>query len=64
MSSENQQLTSVKVQKDIFEEFKVLAVRNKFSLQKLVDRGMYLYITSEEFRRALHNQNNLNLNQQ
>jgi hypothetical protein len=54
-------LTSVKVKDDLFEEFKVLCVRTKFSLQKLVDRSMYLYLTDETYRKQLHNQTNLTL---
>ena len=44
-------LTSVKVSEELFEEFKVLCVRTKFSLQKLVDRSMYLYLTDETYRK-------------
>ena len=52
-------LTSVKVEKELFEEFKIQTIRYKFSLQKLVDRGIYLYLNDEEFRQKLHNTNNL-----
>jgi predicted DNA-binding protein (UPF0251 family) len=34
----NQQLTSVKVDKEIFEAFKIECVKTKFSLQKLAER--------------------------
>ena len=44
-------LTSVKVREDLFEEFKVMCVRTKFSLQKLVDRSIHAYLTSDEYRR-------------
>ncbi len=54
-------LTSVKVKDDLFEEFKVLCVRTKFSLQKLVDRSIHLYLTEEEYRKQLHNHTNLSL---
>ena len=57
----NQQLTSVKVDKEIFESFKIECVKTKFSLQKLTDRAMHLYLTSEEFRKQVHNHSNLNL---
>jgi len=49
-------LTSVKIKKDLFEEFKIECVKRKFTLNKLVNRAVYLYITNEEFRKALHNQ--------
>lgn len=49
------QLTSVKVRKDLFKEFKLECIRNKFSITKLNDRGMFLYLTDEEFRKKLNN---------
>lgn len=54
-------LTSVKVNETLFDDFKVFCVRTKFSLQKLVDRSMYLYLTDENYRKQLHNQTNLTL---
>ena len=54
-------LTSVKVNEELFEEFKVLCVRTKFSLQKLVDRSIHLYLTEDDFRKKLHNHTNLTL---
>ena len=54
-------LTSVKVNEDLFEEFKVMCVRTKFSLQKLVDRSIHSYLTNEEFRKEMHNHTNLTL---
>ena len=54
-------LTSVKVKDDLFDEFKVLCVRTKFSLQKLVDRSIHLYLTNEDFRKQIHNHTDLAL---
>ncbi len=42
------QLTSVKVPEDLFEQFKIACVKYKFSVQKLTERSMYLYLTNEE----------------
>jgi hypothetical protein len=50
-------LTSVKIQTDLFENFKIECVKRKFSFQKLADRAIYLYLTDEEFRRKITNQN-------
>jgi hypothetical protein len=61
MSKQGLQLTSVKVHRDLFEEFKIECVKTKFSLQKLTDRALYLYLTSDEFRSQIHNQHNLTL---
>jgi hypothetical protein len=60
MSKKEMTLTSVKVQSELFEDFKMSCVKHKFSLQKLVDRTVHLYLTDEEFRRSIHNHNNLN----
>lgn len=54
-TNNNQQLTSVKVNTQLFDDFKVLCVRTKLSLQKLTDRAMYLYVTDEEFRKTINN---------
>jgi hypothetical protein len=54
MSEKNQQLTSVKVDKDLFEEFKINSIKLKFSFQKLSERAMFLYNTDPEFRKMIH----------
>lgn len=54
-------LTSVKVNEELFEEFKVLCVRTKFSLQKLVDRSIHMYLTDDDYRKQLHNHTSLAL---
>lgn len=58
---EKNKLTSVKVNEELFEEFKILCVRTKFSLQKLVDRSIHLYLTDEDYKKQLHNHINLTL---
>ena len=54
-------LTSVKVEEELLQEFTEQCVRDKFSLQKLVDRAIFLYLTEEEFKQKLHTQTNLKL---
>ena len=54
-------LTSVKVQSDLFENFKIECVRRKFSFQKLAERSLYLYLTDEDFRKKITNQTTLEL---
>jgi len=54
-------LTSVKIQTDLFENFKIECVKRKFSFQKLADRAIYLYLTDEEFRKRITNQNTTEL---
>jgi hypothetical protein len=58
---DSKKLTSVKVEQQLLQEFKEDCVRYKFSLQKLVDRSIYLYLTEEEFKQKLHNQTNIKL---
>jgi len=60
MDKKEMTLTSVKIQSELFEDFKISCVKYKFSLQKLVDRTVHLYLTDEEFRKSIHNHNNLN----
>jgi hypothetical protein len=54
-------LTSVKIQSDLFENFKIECVRRKFSFQKLADRALFLYLTDDDFRKQITNQTNLEL---
>jgi len=54
-------LTSVKVEEQIFEDFKIAAIRHKFNLQKLVNRAAHLYLINEEFRKQLHNHTQLTI---
>lgn len=60
MEKKEMVLTSVKIPSDLFDDFKVAAVRYKFSLQKLVERSMVLYLENEEFRKQLHSFNSVN----
>jgi len=48
-------LTSVKVHQELFDEFKVASIKNKFNLQKLTNRAMHLYLNNDDFRKQLHN---------
>jgi hypothetical protein len=58
---DNKKLTSVKVEQQLFDEFKVQCVRYKFSFQKLADRAIFFYLTDDKFRNKVHNQNDLNI---
>ena len=58
---DNKKLTSVKVDTDLFQEFKEQCVRDKFSLQKLVDRAIFLYITDKDFKKKIEAQVNIKL---
>lgn len=61
MNNTSKKLTSAKVEEDLLQEFKEQCVRYKFSLQKLIDRSIFLYLTDEEFKKRLHSQTNITL---
>jgi hypothetical protein len=61
MADKQQSLTSVKIDSEIFDEFKIACVRHKFSFQKLAERAIHLYLTDDGFRKEIHNHNNLEL---
>jgi hypothetical protein len=46
-------LTSVKVEEASFAQFKVECVRDKFTLHNLVNKCMRLYLSDEDFRKAI-----------
>jgi hypothetical protein len=52
-------LTSVKVHGDLFEGFKMASIKDKFNLQKLMNRAMHLYLTDEEFKKQIQSHNAL-----
>ena len=54
-------LTSVRVEQELFEQFKIQCVRHKFSFQKLADRAIFLYLTDDRFREKVHKQTDINI---
>ena len=56
----SKKLTSVRVEQELFEDFKIECVRYKFSFQKLADRAIFFYLTDEKFRDKIHNQIDIN----
>ena len=61
MSEKKQVLTSVKIDNELFENFKIECIKRKFSFQKLAERAIHLYLTDEDFRKKIHNHNDLSL---
>jgi hypothetical protein len=51
-------LTTVRLQDELFENFKAEAVKNKITMRNLLERAMFLYLTEEEFRKKINNQLN------
>tara|TARA_Y100000004_G_scaffold20342_1_gene20809 strand:+ start:289 stop:483 length:195 start_codon:yes stop_codon:yes gene_type:complete len=52
-------LTSVKILTNLYEQFKVLTVNTKMSLQKLSNRSVHLYLTDEDFREKIDSHDEL-----
>jgi hypothetical protein len=59
MRNDKLKLTSVKIHKDLAENFKVESVLTGFSLQKLVNRSLHLFMTDKEFKSKLLSYNTL-----
>lgn len=53
MTEKKQHLTSVKVDSEVFNDFKIQCIKYKFSLQKLSDRCIFLFVNDEEFRKKI-----------
>ena len=53
----NNSITTVKVDKQLYESFKIKNVKTKFYLQDLVNRCMYLYLNDDQFRSQIYNFN-------
>lgn len=54
-TSQNKVATTVKVESSLYDEFKVLGVRHKHSLQKFMDKAVYRYVNEEAFREGINN---------
>jgi hypothetical protein len=48
-------ITTIKVNKQLYDSFKIDNIKSKFNLQDLVSRSMYLYMNDKEFRDKLYN---------
>ena len=53
MNKKEMHLTSVKIEKELFHNFRIECVKNKFSLQKLEERCVHLYLNDADFRRMV-----------
>ena len=53
--SENITTTTIKIDTNLYDDFKILNVKRKFYLKDLVERCMHLYVNDEEFRNKVYN---------
>ena len=54
-------LTSVKVLTNLYEQFRVLTVNSKMSLQKLTNRCVDLYLKDEKFKELVDSNDELKI---
>ena len=52
-------LTSVKILRELYKKFKLNALDDEFTLQKLVNRSMDLYLLDKNFKGQIKNWKNL-----
>ena len=57
MATKNKVATTVKVENTLYDEFKVLGVRYKLTLQGLVEKTVYRYVREEIFRNDMNSFN-------
>jgi len=52
-------LTSVKLLDNLYKKFKISNLDDNFTLQKLINRSMDLYLYDNQFQSQIHEYNNL-----
>ena len=52
-------LTSVKLLDNLYKKFKIYNLDDSFTLQKLVNRSMDMYVHNEDFRKTINEWRNL-----
>ena len=58
-TKKDEKLTSVKVIDELYKKFREKSIRDDFSLQKLVNRSIDLFVYDEEFAKKIMNYENL-----
>ena len=48
-------LTTVKILNELYNSFKKETIENEFTLQKLVNRSMFLYTNDNSYKDKIHN---------
>jgi hypothetical protein len=55
MSQKKKVPTTVKIEEQLYNDFKVLGIRHKLTLQALLERSIYRYVNEEDFRKEINN---------
>lgn len=53
--AKQQTLTSVKIESELFEEFRILSIKLKTSFKDLAEKAVHRYVNDENFRRDMNN---------
>jgi len=61
MKSSDKRLTTVRIDDELFQEFKFQCIKDKFSFQKLASRSIFLYLTDKKYKDNLHTVTDINL---
>ena len=54
-------LTSVKILKSLYDNFKLQTVNTKMTLQKITNRSIDMYLNNEQFREDIEKNSNLTI---
>jgi len=58
-TNKEEKLTSVKLIDELYKKFREKSIREDFSLQKLVNRSLDLFVHDEEFAKTIMSYDNL-----
>ena len=61
MKIDETKLTSVKILKILYEDFRVKTINSNMNLQKLTNRAIDMYLTDDEFRNDLETHEELTI---
>ncbi len=56
MRNKDKKLTSVRLDPELYDEFKFQCLKDNFSFQKLASRAIYLYLNDKDFKNKLQKQ--------
>lgn len=55
MNTTKKVATTVKVENTLYDQFKIFGIRHKLTLQGLVEKTIFRYVTEDKFRDELNN---------
>lgn len=61
MKNTDKTLTTVRIDPELWAQFKEICKDQKFTFQKLAERSIHLYITDSEFKNTIRNQQSIKL---